>query len=357
MLLVNCGLSARGADQVRSEAVHQMSEAYAAYCQEANRRLRSCDELLHKGLRAEAIQMAEEEPVLLELVSTLQFPELAGWEELAAAYAYASPPRLLLQSAEAINRAYAEYETLKPLMKEHRRLALCRADLDKRLAVLRKLAQMDSASISLAGRFVGLRGGSPTATPHGDRGSIQPRARSDGPRHLHDLIASPWRSPLSPEFLEPVIQQYLEVLARRLEHCQKQGDVSQARQLLEEWSRVANGTGRTPNRTLMRRVESVRQMVERDEKRNLLELQYQAALLKLEQGIKEGCNREEIDEAYDQLRRFGRAIPKQINHSYVRYVQKLSQKDKRFEITALIVTACVGSFLLVGFLVFLILRR
>src|SRR5437868_4999299 len=133
----------QGRDQVKSAAIERLGDAYAALCRQANGRLHHCDELLHRGLRAEAIQIAEEEPKLLELVAKLQFAELQVWEGLAATYAYTAPPRLSLTSAEALNRAYAEYEPLKGLMKDCRRLALARAPITERLTVLRRLADSD----------------------------------------------------------------------------------------------------------------------------------------------------------------------------------------------------------------------
>jgi hypothetical protein len=347
----------QGRDQVRSDAVHRLSEKYAAFCREANRRLQRGDELLHKGLYAEAIQLAEQDPVLLDLVTTLQFPELSGWEEVAAAYGYVAPPRLLLQSAEALNRAYAEHEPLKPLMKEHRRLALSRAPLEKRLAVLRKLAQAGTASAvwqdDLAlyeeARQRQLRADIDEAYNRGEDQKVR--------TYLRELIGSPWRSPLTPEFLGPIIHQYLEILARALEACQKKGDVAQARQLLEEWGRVSAGTGITPGRTLATRVERVRQMIDRDEQRNLQEMQFQAVLADLEKGIAEGCSRAQLEEHYEQLQAFGRPVPKPVADSYDRYLRVLNRKDRRFEVIALSAAIGGGVLLLVGFLAFLLLRK
>ncbi|HMC64682.1 MAG TPA: hypothetical protein VKI65_07070, partial [Gemmataceae bacterium] len=53
-------------DQTQSEALKEMAVAYAGACQEANQRLRRCDEFLQKGLRSEAVHFADAEPVLLD---------------------------------------------------------------------------------------------------------------------------------------------------------------------------------------------------------------------------------------------------------------------------------------------------
>src|SRR5262249_17341321 len=64
-------------------------------------------------------------------------------EQAALTYALPPPPGLRLETAEALNKAFAEERPLEDLLKQHRRLALARASLPARLAVFRKIRCAD----------------------------------------------------------------------------------------------------------------------------------------------------------------------------------------------------------------------
>src|SRR5690606_11657881 len=93
---------------------------YAEACVEANSRLYVVGELLRKGLRSEAIQAAEQEPPVLELVAGLDFPELPQLCQLLQSWGMAPPPPLDWETAAQLNEAYAEQQPLEGLLKKHR---------------------------------------------------------------------------------------------------------------------------------------------------------------------------------------------------------------------------------------------
>ena len=109
----------------------------------ANKRLRECDALLADGHRSEAIQLAEQEPNLLEVVSILDFQELAEWNDFVAELGLTVTPELQIDIATDINSAYSEDEPLERLMKKFRVLSLARAPLRSRIDLLRQIAKRD----------------------------------------------------------------------------------------------------------------------------------------------------------------------------------------------------------------------
>ena len=133
-------------DQTKSPELVELASEYAALCKDANGRLRRCIDYLRRGLRSEAIHTAEEHPALLEMVATLDMPEMADWENLCAMYDMSRPPPLLMEAAQELNESYSAAEPLKVLLDQHRRLALARAPLADRIAVARQLATADPAS-------------------------------------------------------------------------------------------------------------------------------------------------------------------------------------------------------------------
>ncbi len=69
----------QSSDQTRSDSLQGLASAYAEACGEVNQRLGRCQRLLQQGLRSEAIQLADAEPMLLHATAALEFPERAAW--------------------------------------------------------------------------------------------------------------------------------------------------------------------------------------------------------------------------------------------------------------------------------------
>ncbi len=123
-----------------------LASAYADACTEAAQRLGRCHRLLQQGLRSEAIQLAESEPKLLDTLAVLDFPERPEWDDVVQMRNLTPAPRIPLEPARLLNEAYADEDPLQELLRRHRRLALQRAPLKLRIAVLRQLAAQDPGS-------------------------------------------------------------------------------------------------------------------------------------------------------------------------------------------------------------------
>ncbi len=112
-------------------------------CEEVNERLRRCVSFLRRGSRSEAIQLAEIEPVLLDVVAMLDFPDRQQWCDLLAEHGITPGPPLALDLAAELNEAYVHERPLAGLLEQHRLLALARSPLRARIQVLRQLADLD----------------------------------------------------------------------------------------------------------------------------------------------------------------------------------------------------------------------
>ena len=132
--------------QLNSPDVAEWAEQYARLCRGANDRLRQCADCMNRGLRAEAIHIAEAAPNLLDLVAALDLPELPEWEAVCFRFELVEPPSLLLETAASLNEAYAQDLPAQGLMAYHRLLALARAPMKSRLLVMRRLADLEPAN-------------------------------------------------------------------------------------------------------------------------------------------------------------------------------------------------------------------
>ena len=112
----------------------------------ANKRLRECDGLLANGHRSEAIQLAEQEPNLLEFVGILDFPELDEWNDFVAEHGLKVTPEIQIDIATDLNHAYTDDTPLERYLNKLRVFSLGRASLQSRIEILRKIAKLDVES-------------------------------------------------------------------------------------------------------------------------------------------------------------------------------------------------------------------
>lgn len=126
-----------------SEDLTDVARAYAGLCREANERLRRCADYLRRGMRSEAVHLAECQPKLLPMVDALRIPDFAAWAKACVAHGLAPPPELLVDWLPQLEAAAEAEERLRPLAERHRVLSLAKAPLRDRMEVLFPLHEKD----------------------------------------------------------------------------------------------------------------------------------------------------------------------------------------------------------------------
>ena len=128
------------------EELMDLAGRHEDYVYATIKRLKAVDALLSKGLRSEAIELAEREPNLNDVVISLDFPELDAWNELLAQSEMQPVPALPDDLAAELNDAYSVSAPVEKLLQRHRTAALGRAPLATRIDILRRLATSDSGN-------------------------------------------------------------------------------------------------------------------------------------------------------------------------------------------------------------------
>jgi hypothetical protein len=126
-----------------SEDLTDVAAAYSTLVREANDRLRRCGEYLGRGMRSEAVHLADCQPRLLPLVRSLQLPDPAAWARACVANKLAAPPELLVDGLDQLEAAYEAESRFAPLLARHRLLALAKAPVRDRMEVLFPLHEND----------------------------------------------------------------------------------------------------------------------------------------------------------------------------------------------------------------------
>jgi hypothetical protein len=346
-------------DQTVTDSLRQLAKAYNAACQDANQRLRRCADFLQQGLRTEAIHLAQAEPVLLDVVAALDFPELAQWEEICLAYGLPSPVKLQLEAAEALNEAYADVLPLEDLLRRHRLLALARAPLASRLKTMRRIHAIDAANPVWAddirlfekARFE----------------EIQAEVKQAIARDDTSCLVAGWEEVEKTKWLEPLPAQlitYVETAARRsgrkrlrehldglqikLNEAFAALDVAEAKRLRSHWDSALENADLPLEDPIRERALPALHWLAKEERREALERKYQAALSELSDGLLENSTREDLEARHAAAEAFGRPLPAELAQRYRSGIASLDRaaRMRRIRIaagTVAIVALIIGS--------------
>ncbi|MDB6174045.1 MAG: hypothetical protein JWL59_3356 [Chthoniobacteraceae bacterium] len=130
--------------------LESLAADYARLCQEANQRLESCAAMLEKGSEYQALQLAESEPVLLDLIATLSFAELPEWSACCLVEQLTMPPRFDTKAVQALDRVYAKgISASHPLYKDYRAAITLRDDA-KAIHIIRSIARLNPGDANAA---------------------------------------------------------------------------------------------------------------------------------------------------------------------------------------------------------------
>lgn len=132
------------ADDIGNDMIRDLMPELRDTIDEINAALREVDALLFEGLRDEAVTLHDEE--FATLASRLTLEDREGWPELERFFVVEGitpPPKVDYDTLSALESAHAELEELRRPLDKLRRLALERAPLARRLALLRKLRETD----------------------------------------------------------------------------------------------------------------------------------------------------------------------------------------------------------------------
>lgn len=300
---------------------------FAQACDEVNDRLRRCGALLKQGLRAEAVHQAELEPKLLDLVATLDFPELDTVGYVARLNGLVPPPPLLVEVAADLNEAYAALEPLAESLKIHRLQALARAPLALRIGTLRQLARLDADNpvwLEDVAAFEAER------LKEIQREGNAAAKRQDAPqlkRLLDEVELSPWRQP-PPRALRKSLAAAYENLIRKQARGELDGleqqlnnafaafDGEQGRRARERWEHCAALCGLAGDEEVAVRAAPALEWLAEEDRREAELAEHAAATSRLEEALAGDVDADGLDRLYHAAVRYGHELPPPLRRRY-----------------------------------------
>ncbi len=329
----------------RGEPSPQLStyaEEYAELCHRVNSRLRQCGAYLERGLRTEAIQLADSEPNLLEAVSVLDFMEAMSWRSYCEGHSLAVPPPLLLDTAAAVNEAYAEQQPLEGLMAYQRLMALARAPYRSRLAILRRISDLDPASPHWEDDVRAMERGRLDEIRHELPAMLRQKNAAHIGRLASELESHGWRTEVPSELKRGVQQALgqvqatdaeaaLRALLPQLNTAYSAMDYDECSGLLVQCQEAAaSGRIAIPD-DVREQMDAASEWVNEETAKRLTDASFQAACDQLQQALDNDVGTPKLERAYQAAGRFPREMPPELD---ARYRQRIharigAQQQKR----------------------------
>ena len=324
-------------------------------CVEAvNGRLRRCDELLRRGLRSEAIQECEIEPMLLDVVTQLDMPEWNAWSDYVRQFGIAPTPALLLDVAAELNTAYIDHEPLDSLLRLHRLHALARSPLSNRLDILRRIGEKDPSNpvwtedlrlyeterLRQIGKELGQL-----------RKSRDFAATVQLAREVNETN---WTVQLPAEIAKGVTDLHQELvrahamgklaeLSKTINGAFSEFDVDVACKARDEWQRFADIAGVETDDEIAASVDAAFDWLNGELRQQELKTAIDSATNELEFALDTNkIKRDKLERCYNTLQRYGETIPERLERRYFQRLEELDRAaNRRFFTLVAAIMACI----------------
>lgn len=123
--------------------MHEAANTYAQFCADAERRLDRVSAMLQKGSDYQALQVAEEDPPLLDLAALVSFGEEKNWQIYCETHGLKTAVRLNAKIVQELENLYAKgISANHPLYKDFRAAVLSRDD-DKSLNIVKTILKLN----------------------------------------------------------------------------------------------------------------------------------------------------------------------------------------------------------------------
>lgn len=334
------------------ETISERNRELIDAIQEVNERLRKCDDLLKRGHRAEAIELAEVEPNLLDAASTLDFLEFPHWVDYVSQFELPSPPELIGDVAAELDEAYTAQFSMEKLLQQYRLRSLARSPLPARISILRQIVHKDpdnplwQEDLKSFEKFrrKELTDALQIAAKNGDSATLASIER--------ELKSTPWASPVSPKLLEKAeklnttaqrndAKKKLEAVADDLHAAWSEQSPDAGRQARSRWSALLTIAELDENDPLCAEVQPALDWLAEEDDLDRVENEHREAVAALERGIDGEASRLELEKLFHAAVRNDRELSETLRYRYaerIRFLGDAARRKSRMIWSSIIVT-------------------
>jgi len=141
---------------VTALTVEELAAEYVRLAQEAAQRLEACAVMIDKGSDYQALQLAETEPALLDVIAALSFAEAPEWAAFCRAQGLPAAPKFDARAVQALDGLYAKgISAQHPLYKDYRAAVTSRDDA-RALQIIRTVVRLNPGDANAQSELVRL---------------------------------------------------------------------------------------------------------------------------------------------------------------------------------------------------------
>ena len=335
-----------------SEAeLKRLSEKYVSVIQQVNSMLKTCLDLVEKGLKSEAIMRADEHS-LLEIVSILDFPEQQVWVDYLHQFGFPTPPAVDQFASRQINACYAPARRLEPLYRLNRRYALANSPLRVRLGVMRRIHKTEVASAKeVAGRQVELF---ETERMKGVRKELADAMQAQDRRRLYllcaELSSKEWLKTPDAGLVRSAVRALKQEEARRAS-LQMQGlvsnlqdkwsahDVAAGRQIREIWNTCQQKAQLPDDDPMIQQTRAAFGWLQEIDDEESRKQKYEELVAQLRDGLDQRHRRESLELSEHALEGYDDGVPESLRTRLQTRYDELETESRRKNVRRLVVAS------------------
>jgi len=326
--------------QAVTEEISQCAREYAELCVQANERLRRCSTFLQQGLRSESIHLAEENPNLLDLVAALDLPDPEEWADFCLNNGLPVPPSLQMDRAAQLNDAYAADQPMEHLMARHRYLALSRAPVRERLAVMRQITQLDPGNASWDKDIQVFENARLRELPTTFYNAVRNRDEAGIIRLVEEVTKQSWREPLPADLVEAVtdahtrmtrahVEEQLQKLVEPLRDAFAARSLKECQSLMQRWKNIMVASSiTTVSHELTDEAKPVVAWISEEEKREEKSKRFKNSCRIFDEMLARDAADSELESAYAKLQDFDQPVSPELT---ARYADRRASRQKNVE--------------------------
>ncbi|QGQ25815.1 hypothetical protein F1728_25465 [Gimesia benthica] len=349
------------------EELEALEGRFVSAVEETNTRLRECENLLHQGLRTEALGKCEIAPNLLDIVAILDFPGREVWVDYISQFDLPAPPELQLDIAADLNEAYSEEQPLNGLMRLNRLHALARSPLKTRIGILRRLAEADQSNPIWEDDLHDFERARQNQLKDEANTAVKQLDSKQLAQLEQELLDPNWLERPPKKLISKVSATHSQLRAKEarkemtaieegLTTAFSDFNLQTARSLRQRWNALVPIANLSDDDQLWELAGPALEWLDREDQQEQEERDYQTALSQLEQALDSELPKEELERHYYQAVKNDRALPDVLHR---RLSERLEYQELAARRKGRLIISCVamGVLLIGAGITYLIVRQ
>ena len=354
-------------DWVNSPTSREILASYTECCVEINSRLDQCSALLGRKMTVEAVNLADREPSLFEMVPLLNFPRLPEFLELCDLYDWSAPPQLNMAVFEQLKTASAGLSSLMELINEYRRIARGR-DLRQKIGLLREIAKQDAQNPEWRQNQKQLETEFLPELIEQAKNAIQQNDFAQLEKLQKELTQPDWQIPVPEMVLSKVRrildEHHLEELKREAAKILEEVnlaysafDQAQLEDALARWDMICRIEDYEPEQNETVQIQDAGEWLQERKKKEEARLAFAASQKQVTYLLDSGASPEEVEKEFATLSSFEQPIPDYLSDRVAMYRQLCESEERHRRILRTVKHVTIGAvtLLVLGIIGYVIL--